>query len=42
MWVGRSLFPLLTVGLLAATMLWGPWVSLALAAVVWNVVGRLG
>jgi len=32
MLVGRSLFPILTVLIIAGTLLWGPWVTLALAS----------
>lgn len=39
---GRSLFPLITLGLIAGTALWGPWITLALAVVTWSTVGRLG
>ncbi|MEZ5962954.1 MAG: hypothetical protein R3F56_03815 [Planctomycetota bacterium] len=39
---GRSLFPLLALLILAGTLLWGPFVSLALAVVTWNLVGRFG
>lgn len=39
---GRSLFPLLTIVWLAGTFLWGPWVTLALAVLTWNLVGRFG
>lgn len=40
--VGRSLFPIVSLVLIAGTLLWGPWVTLVLALVVWNVVGRFG
>lgn len=39
---GRSLFPLLTVSILLGTLVWGPWVTLALALLTWNLVGRFG
>jgi hypothetical protein len=35
---GRSLFPLLTVLILGGTVLWGPWVTLGLAAVCFGAV----
>ena len=40
--LGRSLFPLVALFLLGATLLWGPWVSLALAVLWWKVVTRIG
>ena len=40
--VGRSLFPIATVVILGGTLVWGPWVTLGLAAVLWHIVGRLG
>ncbi|HLU40113.1 MAG TPA: hypothetical protein VK081_12075 [Planctomycetota bacterium] len=40
--VGRSLFPLLALTLILGTLLWGPWVTLALAVASWAVVGRIG
>ncbi len=40
--VGRSLFPLITLMLIAGTVLWGPWVTLALATLTWTLVGRHG
>jgi hypothetical protein len=36
--VGRSLFPLLTVSVIAGTVLWGPWVTLVLAVIVFGAV----
>jgi len=41
-WLGHSLFPLVALALIAGTVLWGPWVTLALAIVWWNVVTRIG
>ena len=38
MLVGRSLFPLLTVAIIAGTALWGPWVTLVLAVLVFGAV----
>ena len=40
--VGRALFPLVTLVLITGTALWGAWITLALAVVTWAVVGRLG
>ncbi len=40
--VGRSLFPLITLLLIAGTPLWGAWVTLALATLTWTLVGRHG
>jgi hypothetical protein len=40
--VGRSLFPLLTLTWIAGTFLWGPWITLALAVTTWSLVGRFG
>lgn len=40
--LGRSLFPLLALVLIAGTWVWGPWITLALACVTWNLVGRFG
>ena len=39
---GRSLFPIVTVALLAGTMLWGPWVSLVLTFAWWRCVTWFG
>jgi hypothetical protein len=39
---GRSLFPFVALTLIAGTMLWGPWGTLVLALVWWNVVTRIG
>lgn len=38
---GRSLFPLVALGLVLGTVLWGPWVTLVLAFAWWNVVTRV-
>ncbi len=38
--IGRSFFPLVAVVIILGTMVWGPWVSLALALVVWATVTR--
>lgn len=40
--LGRSLFPLVALTLLGATLLWGPWASLAVAVLWWKVVTRIG
>lgn len=40
--LGRSLFPFAALTLIAGTMLWGPWGTLVLALVWWNVVTRIG
>lgn len=42
MLLGRSLFPIVTLVLIAGTFVWGSWVTLGLAIVTWNIVGRLG
>lgn len=39
--LGRSLFPLVALVLIAGTVLWGPWVTLVLALLWWNVVTRV-
>jgi hypothetical protein len=39
---GRSLFPFVALTLIAGTVLWGPWGTLVLALVWWNVVTRIG
>jgi hypothetical protein len=41
MLLGRSLFPLLTVLILGGTVLWGPWVTLALAVLCFGTVSVL-
>ena len=40
--LGRSLFPLVTFLILAGTLLWGPWISLALALLTWRLVVKFG
>ena len=40
--LGRSLFPLIALTVICGTVLWGPWVSLALAFVSWRIVARIG
>lgn len=40
-WIlGRSLFPFVTLAILAGTLVWGPWVSLLLALGTWRLVVR--
>ena len=39
--LGRSLFPFAALTLILGTLLWGPWATLVLAAVWWNVVTRV-
>lgn len=41
MLLGRSLFPILTVLIIAGTMWWGPWVTLGLAIVLLSVAARV-
>ena len=38
MLVGRSLFPIVALGLILGTLWWGPWVSLALSLTWWRIV----
>ena len=38
--LGRSFFPFLSVLIILGTLLWGPWVTLIIAAVVWYGVGH--
>jgi len=40
--LGRSLFPIAALALILGTLVWGPWVTLLLAAVWWKVVTRIG
>lgn len=40
--LGRSLFPFLSLAILAGTLVWGPWVSLFLALSAWRLVVRYG
>jgi hypothetical protein len=37
---GRSFFPFASVAIILGTILWGPWVSLALAFVLWRIAMR--
>lgn len=36
--LGRSLFPIVALALIAGTFWWGPWVTLALTAIWWRIV----
>jgi hypothetical protein len=38
----RSLYPWVALALIAGTLVWGPWVTLGLTVVWWNVVTRVG
>lgn len=40
--LGRSLFPVTAVLIIAGSMLWGPWISLAAAYGWWRIVARVG
>lgn len=40
--LGRSLFPFVSLAIIAGTMLWGPWATLVIALVWWKVVTRIG
>ena len=40
--IGRSLFPVIALVLLAGTFVWGPWVTLVATYVWWRLVGRIG
>ena len=39
--IGRSLIPLLALFIIFGTMLWGPWITLVVAAVLWYSIGHL-
>jgi hypothetical protein len=39
---GRSLFPWVALALILGTIWWGPWVTLGLTVLWWNVVTRIG
>lgn len=41
MFFGRSFFPFAALAVILGAMLWGPFVSLAIALVLWRVVGRV-
>jgi hypothetical protein len=38
--MGRSFIPLLAVVIILGTMLWGPWVTFVVAAVLWYGIGH--
>jgi hypothetical protein len=38
--IGRSFFPLLAIGIIVGTTLWGPWVSLAVTALALTAAMR--
>lgn len=38
----RSLYPWAALALICGTLVWGPWVTLVLALVWWNIVTRVG
>lgn len=38
--LGHSLFPFAALTLILGTVVWGPWGTLVLAAIWWNVVTR--
>ena len=40
--LGRSLFPFSALLIIGGSVVWGPWISLALAYGWWRVVGRVG
>jgi len=40
--LGRSLFPITALVIVAGTVWWGPWVSLLFAYGWWRVVARVG
>jgi hypothetical protein len=40
--VGRSLFPFSALLIIGGAVVWGPWVTLALAYGWWRLVGRIG
>ena len=37
----RSLFPIVALGILLGSLLYGPWVALVLVIVWWNIVTRI-
>mgnify|MGYP006945867692 CR=1 FL=1 len=41
-WIGRSLFPIVALLLIAGTALWGPFPSLVLTVLWWKVVTWVG
>jgi hypothetical protein len=38
--IGRSFFPLLAIAIIVGTMLWGPWISLAMTVVALSAAMR--
>lgn len=40
--LGRSLFPIVALALIAGTAIWGPWVTAVLTFAWWKVVTRVG
>jgi hypothetical protein len=40
--LGRSLFPFSALLIIGGSVVWGPWITLALAYGWWRVVGRIG
>lgn len=40
--LGRSLFPISAVLLIAGTLVWGPWITLVLTLLWWRLVCRIG
>jgi len=40
--LGHSLFPFAALGIIAGTLVWGPWVTLLLTLVWWKIVTRIG
>ena len=37
--IGRSFFPFAALTVILGTLLWGPWVSLLIALVLWELAG---
>ncbi len=42
MLLGRSLFPIFALVVILGTVVWGPWVSLAITFIWWRIVARFG
>lgn len=40
--LGRSFFPIAALLIIVGVVWWGPWITLALAYVLWRVVARMG
>lgn len=40
--LGRSFFPIAALIIVLGVVVWGPWVTLVLAYVLWRLVARLG